>query len=179
MAKDRNFIAVLKLSEPSRDWLLGNFPAIYPNVYCRYITLAYNVPNGFNMPRGYIPVKVHGVAIRQGTQALLCEVARTFKRADGKPFHITISVDDGVPPAEAGRFDITDVTMLAGVVEFDTEPKLIPRQVMPPERPTIEDRIEKVLQRCGDAAQELLARYRAEQGNPVELLHKVNLLHAA
>ena len=90
-----------ELDADSKRQLLAAIPPKYPNVVADHITQHFGVPEGTPIPEPK-SVKVIGVADDQrGLQGLVVEVDGERTRPDGKPFHITWSLDASkMAPAE-------------------------------------------------------------------------------
>lgn len=85
--------AALMLTEDSRAKLLQRFPPLYSDVQADHLTIAYDVTDASAL---FIPrsVAVIGyVRDGKGIETLLAEVDGQQFRPDGKPWHITISMD--------------------------------------------------------------------------------------
>lgn len=138
MSKKRNFIAVLPLSERLRELILSEFPPAFDLAYCRHVTLAYNVPKdrGLVDAVGREPVvNIYGRVIdgSRGTDALAVTVNDAAIRPDGVPYHITMSVEPGVQPMLAGRFEPKDIAWFDKSLSFTAPPSFIARRVIEPE----------------------------------------------
>lgn len=135
MAKPRNFIAGIFLNPETRHSLLKLCPPRFQRVYASRVTLAYNVPRHYRLPKGNVLVAVKAIIETDTFQSLLVTVNGSYVRPDGKLYHITMSVPHDVPPAEAGNIDeqlVEEVgRFLHPAFQFTGRAKLVPRMVMP------------------------------------------------
>lgn len=109
----RNMIVSLDLTNHHRSWLLKKFAPVHANVYGYTVTVAYN--RGWDEKTQYPDfhtIDIVGEVITERTQAIACFVNNSLYRKDGKPYFITMSVRDGVPPVEAGSFNVGDIAIL-------------------------------------------------------------------
>lgn len=93
------------LDSKSRERLLRAFPPKYPDVLAHHITEKFGVPKPTEPVRHYAAnVKIIGyVDDGVGCEALVVEVNEKSTRKDGKPYHITLSIDRsaGRKPADS------------------------------------------------------------------------------
>lgn len=83
-----------ELTEQDRTRLLAVFPPRYPDLIAHHITAEFGVKDDHPLPErlGVLVVaEVFDDAL--GVQALVCEIAGTTTRRDGKTFHVTWSLD--------------------------------------------------------------------------------------
>jgi hypothetical protein len=132
-SKPRNFIACLTLPIEIRQELLSKFRPSYSHVYCRQVTLAYNVDRHFPIPVEPQEVKVWGLHRGARTEALFCDVQGRTRRPDGRVHFITLSVREGVRPGDAGLVEPTAVNFLDEILAFSAEAQLAPVAEIRPE----------------------------------------------
>ena len=101
------------LSPDQRSLLLKMFQPAFDNVFCRGITLAYDVQPDFVFPKGSLKFVIDSYhRSDDGHDCLIGYlrggglVGKRLNRADGKPLHITLSTADGVPPKRAAEIDV-------------------------------------------------------------------------
>ena len=106
---------VADLSDDIRDQILNFFPPLHCNVYCWHVTAAYKHCN---------VVVEDGIAIITGivntdrVQVLLLNINGSDFRPDGKPWHLTLSTAEGVPPKEGGEVALSHVAGAAYELSF-------------------------------------------------------------
>ena len=132
MSKQR-FISILEINPDERETILQYLIPIHDNLYLRHVTEAYNVGRHHPIPEA-TEVLVTGFVENSQFQAFLVTVNGKSTREDGKPYHITISTADGVPPSMSGSARAEDVIMLDEPFSIMVTPKLIPRTIMKPEK---------------------------------------------
>jgi hypothetical protein len=93
-----------------RSRLLGAFPPLFHNIYCRQLVWAYRIPDDFAWPQDPLVMTVTGHHAGDGHQALVCSVARpegtvTMQALGNKRLHVTLSTATGVPPASGGDIE--------------------------------------------------------------------------
>lgn len=92
------------LDEESRQRILDRVQVIHPNVVAHHVTLEYEVSLlGLSMIDERPVVHCIGQAFDDKAQAILCSVSTKVNRADGKYFHITLSLADGVRAVESNN----------------------------------------------------------------------------
>lgn len=90
----------LNLTEHSRKFILGTFKPIFKNVVCHHITLQYGKLSecfGEDLTSG----KVVGYLATEILQTVVVELAGNTKRDDGKIYHITLALADGIAPKQS------------------------------------------------------------------------------
>ncbi len=120
MSKQRPFIVKLVLPQTLRAHVLKNHPPRHPNGHAFHVTLGYGAKSREEALQGLpaeiaqkirtgkpILVTIYGrhVDDRVDSLGVMLEGAQPF-RQDGKPYHITLSVADGVPPASSGLVNL-------------------------------------------------------------------------
>lgn len=90
--KVASVLQLLTLDESSHQKILRRFPPKYPRVLAHHVTYYYGATSDREMP-DIAKVKVIGYADDGYIEAVVCEVAGDLKSADGRIFHITISLD--------------------------------------------------------------------------------------
>lgn len=122
----------------TRDYILSRWPPRHQNVYARYVTLARDVGPGYNLPIAPQRITVWGTHEGNGTQSLAVMIGdpgrERVSQPNGRLFHITISVADGVPPAEAGKFTWDQVKNLDVYEELWGYAHFLPTWRITPER---------------------------------------------
>ncbi len=107
---DERFHVRLDLPDHVRADLLNRFPPMFPNVYCRVITLAYKVDKNYKVDPHPV-VKVCGIHRGEFADALLVlvnnEINQPIREGEPaqRPHFITLSVADGHGPVEGGIID--------------------------------------------------------------------------
>lgn len=135
--KAHRFHVRADLPDNLRDILLKKYRPAFPNVFARSVTLAYGVGRFYEVP-SQITVTVYGVHKGSGTDALLVMVDKQLvqPKREGedfeRPYHITLSTAQNVPPAEAGKVDPTRIKMIP-TFSFTLQPKLMPLRQAKPE----------------------------------------------
>jgi hypothetical protein len=112
------YVASLALPGALKRKLTDRFPPIHTRVFLSHITLAYGVPRSYRVPRTPVQVDVYGQHVNSRTQALMCLINGEAMRPDKKPYHITYSVMDDVPPKEAGLVRADDIAFLPSVADY-------------------------------------------------------------
>jgi 2'-5' RNA ligase/ribosomal protein S18 acetylase RimI-like enzyme len=94
---------VLALTPEARQLILQKFPPKFFEVKADHVTLQYGVPMNAAAPAP-ASVIVVGYASDDSLEALAVTVDGVLKRPDGKPYHITLSLDrsKGRVPADSG-----------------------------------------------------------------------------
>ena len=80
------------LTERSRNAVLNRFQPKYPEVICDHITVQFPATSLDPLPPP-ARAKIVGYKDGDGIEALVVELDGTTKRADGKVYHITLSLD--------------------------------------------------------------------------------------
>lgn len=102
-----------RLSEAERTRLLALFPPRYPDVVAHHVTERFGVPETALPPAAASLLVTHVADDGKGVQALVVAVNGQSKRADGRTYHVTWSLDrsSGAKPMhsnrviEAGQFE--------------------------------------------------------------------------
>ena len=82
------------LDEQTRRKLAQTFPPKYPDFVGHHVTVQFGVPKDPSLPYGDVAdIEVVGYAEDDGIEALVVKVNGELKRPDGKPYHITWSLD--------------------------------------------------------------------------------------
>lgn len=131
--KPRKFIACLTLPAEVRQVLLGRFRPSYQHVYCRQVTIAYNVDRHYQLPTDPQEIKIWGLHRGSRTEALFCDVQGSTRRPDGRIFFITLSVKEGVRPGDAGLVAPEEVSFLSETLAFSEYARLNPIAEQVPE----------------------------------------------
>lgn len=97
------------LDAQHRVALLETFNPAFPNVHANGVTYAYRTLSSFVYPQELLECHIYGYHIGDGHDALLVTIDGNKTRPDGKLFHITLSTEDGVPPAQAGQIDRANI----------------------------------------------------------------------
>lgn len=82
------------LDEPSRAALLELVKPMFGNVIAHHVTEDYGVPADHPI-EAHPTILVLGETMNKGVQAVAVSVNGRLRRADGRPYHITLSLDDG------------------------------------------------------------------------------------
>ena len=80
-----------KLTNSGRDAVLAKIKTQYEDVICDHITVLFAV-DGLAMPADAV-LQIYAVASSENVQTVLVAVDGEVKRADGKFYHLTLSVD--------------------------------------------------------------------------------------
>lgn len=118
-----NTYSAYTLDNASRDALLTKFPPKYPTVIAHHITVEFP---GTQVPPD-AQVKVIGyIDSGDGLEALAVSVNGSTTRADGKAFHITLSLD----PTKYSPKDSNDLLSkkkftLIRAIPIETKPELL------------------------------------------------------
>ena len=104
---------VLTISAPlthaERRRIFRRFPPVHPNLFGRYVTMAYRDVSGLAPSPVPVIAIVTGEVVTARFQALALGISGGGYRPDGRPWHITLSTADGVAPGEAQHFEIENV----------------------------------------------------------------------
>lgn len=85
-----------------RQDLVRAYKPDHPMIYCHHVTYAYGVPKDqIALPQSESKIKVIGIYRDEKCDVLFVSVNGQPRRPDGKPFHITLSVAEDLPPAAA------------------------------------------------------------------------------
>lgn len=112
--------------------LLERFPPIYPSVFMQRITLDHGVavPADLN-PKNCLIYGTYNNPDRQ-VQSLLVEVDGQLRRADRKPYWITVSLGPNASPVEGGEVPVEAVDFLSEGYEFLGRPVIKPARQLKP-----------------------------------------------
>ncbi|AVH85177.1 hypothetical protein RsoM2USA_249 [Ralstonia phage RsoM2USA] len=94
----------LILSEKTRNELLAIFPPVYTDEIGHHVTIKFGVGKNYVQPNVKMADVVAYVDDTKGCEAFIVQVDGETYRPDGKPYHITWSIDRaaGVKPMHAG-----------------------------------------------------------------------------
>jgi hypothetical protein len=116
------------LTDESRNALLERFPPKYSNVIAHHVTVEFGVPKDAELPEN-AQLKVIGEADSgDGLQALVVAVNGSYKREDGKIYHITWSLEpDSYKPADSNALieDYNNRWKITLPVHFEAEPAIL------------------------------------------------------
>lgn len=135
MAKKDKLHVVMELPADIRSFLLKKFPPAFDEVYCRYITLAYGVGADFPITGKPQKVTVYGYHKGLDADALLVDIGGEMfqpRRPDEpyrRPYHITLSVRQGMPPKIAGEIETSRIEFLKESYEMQLTARRKPRWV--------------------------------------------------
>lgn len=95
----------LILSEKTRNYLLAIFPPVYPDEIGHHVTIKFGVGKNYTQPSISTADIVAYVDDTKGCEVFVVEVDGKIYRADGKPYHITWSIDReaGIKPMHSGE----------------------------------------------------------------------------
>lgn len=116
------------LDKASRKKLKKAFPPKYSEFIGHHVTLKFGVPKDTPVPRKPDKIEVVGYAdTGDGLEALVVEVNGNRKRADGRVYHITWSLDRsaGYKPKDSNNLVSNKYTMIRPPIEINTTPELL------------------------------------------------------
>ena len=108
--------------------LKEKFPPKYPEFVGHHITLKFGVPKNTQTPAEPDSVEVVGYADSgDGLEALVVEVNGNRKRADGRVYHITWSLDRsaGYKPVDSNNLVSNKYSMIRPPIKISTTPKVL------------------------------------------------------
>jgi hypothetical protein len=116
-----------EVKEGSRQRLLRMFPPKYPETICGHVTIKFPASEGDVPPAPVESAYVVGYADSgDGLEALVVEIDGGTKRADGKFFHITLSLDRaaGKKPVQSNAL-VSKGYQPVGRIPIWVEPKVL------------------------------------------------------
>lgn len=130
---NNRFRAAADVSHTMRAELLRMFPPRLSRVFCKSITMAYNVTNEFAFPTDMTDATVYAIHRSEEHEALLIAVAGDKRRPDGSRFFLTLSTAPGVAPVKAGEIHASQVEAVERGVVFGVQFQLYPLWQQQPE----------------------------------------------
>ena len=127
-----HFRAAADVPHIVRAELLRLFRPRLGRVFCKSITMAYQVTSEFACSNEMTEATVYAIHRSDEHEALLISVAGDKRRPDGTRFFLTLSTAPGVAPVRAGEIDPARIVLVDRVV-FGVQFKLHPLWQQQPE----------------------------------------------